>query len=567
MRVPIRRTTAPALGLVVLLAGCSGVADEQPARADLETAEAVAAAAITPDTLRRHVAALAADEMAGRGPGSAGDEMAREYLVSAMEELGLLPGMPDGTWQQPFEMIGVTAEAPATWVFRSAGGNLVLDDWEDVIAFSGVERAEAALVDAGLVFVGYGIEAPEHEWNDFKGVDVAGKVLVFMNNDPDWDPALFEGDRRLYYGRWDYKYEKAAEKGAAGAIIIHTTPSAGYPFQVVQTSWTGEQFEIPAGDEPRIEVGGWITEPAARRLFELAGLDLDQEREAARQRDFSPVDLGVVTSYRLTNSVRSVESANVLGRLAGADPELADEVVVFTAHHDHLGVGTPADDGDAIYNGALDNGAGMAQVLAIAEAFARLPQKPARTLLFNFVAAEEQGLLGSEYYAAHPTVAPGRIAANVNYDGGNIWGRTRDVTLIGMGKSSLDQVVERWAAHQGRSVKPDQFPDRGFFYRSDQLNFARIGVPAIYLDTGTEFVDHPEGWGRAQVEEWEAVHYHQPSDELTDAWVFDGMVEDAVLGFLCGLDVADTPELPRWNPGDEFEAARLEALEAVPGAR
>jgi Zn-dependent M28 family amino/carboxypeptidase len=273
----------------------------------------------------------------------------------------------------------------------------------------------------------------------------------------------------------------------------------------------------------------------------------------------------VTTSLTLTNQVRRVETANVLGMLEGSDPELADQVVVLTAHHDHLGVGTPNAEGDTIYNGALDNGAGMAQVLAIVRAFTSLPEPPRRSLLVAFVAAEEQGLLGSEYYATHPTVPPGKIAANLNFDGGNIWGETTDIGYIGYGKSSLDEVVEHYAALQGRTVEPEQFPDRGFFYRSDQFNFARIGVPAIYFDNGTDFVGRPEGWGKERIEEWEAVHYHQPSDELTDEWDFSGMVQDARLGFYCALAIADQDELPRWNPGDEFEAARLKALAAADG--
>jgi Zn-dependent M28 family amino/carboxypeptidase len=380
-----------------------------------------------------------------------------------------------------------------------------------------------------------------------------------LNNDPDWDPAMFAGTTRLYYGRWSYKYEAAARHGAAGAIIIHTTPSAGYPFQVVQTSWSGEQFELPAAGEPRIQVKGWVTEEAARSLVQLAGKDLAPLIESARQKTFTPVPLGITTSLDFTNQVVRGQTANVFGLLRGADPQLASELVIYTAHHDHLGIGKPDAAGDTIYNGAMDNAAGCAQVLAIARAWKALAQPPRRSVLILFVAAEEQGLLGSQYFAAHPTVPAGKIAVDINYDGGNIWGRTRDVTHVGRGKSMLDPLVDKLAARQGRTVKPDQFPDRGAFYRSDQFSFARIGVPSLYLHEGTEFIGRPEGWGRQQIEAYEAHDYHQPSDQIRPGWTFDGMIEDAQLGFRVGHELAGAEQLPAWRPGDEFEAARKAA--------
>ncbi|MEE9571360.1 MAG: M28 family peptidase, partial [Gammaproteobacteria bacterium] len=437
---------------------------------------------------------------------------------------------------------------------------IVLRYWDDFIAASGIQAPDAVIDEAEVVFVGYGIQAPEYDWDDYEGLDVSGKVLLMLNNDPDWDSELFAGNRRLYYGRWTYKYEIAAQLGAAGAIIIHTTPSAGYPFQVVQTSWSGPQYELPAGPEPALAIEAWVTEDAARQLVSLAGHDLASLVESARDPGFAPIALGVTTSLRLENDLSRVDTANVAGLLEGRDPALKDEVVIFTAHHDHLGVGEPDDTGDTIYNGALDNAAGVAQILAVAEAIQALPAPPRRSILILFVAAEEQGLLGSAYYALHPTFEPGRIAANVNLDAGNIWGQTRDVTYIGYGKSSLDTVVEQAVALQGRTVRGDQFPDRGFFYRSDQFSFAKIGVPAVYLDVGTEFIGQPEGWGVEQIENWEAIRYHQPSDELEDNWNFDGMIEDAQLALYIGLSVAEEDEMPTWNAGDEFEAARLAAL-------
>ncbi len=541
--------------------GCTPDA-EPPARSSeaMNSTAIEAAQIIDARRLRQTVAVLAGDEFEGRGPASAGDLNTQRFLSAALDRLGYAPGGEDGSWLQPFDIVSVTTTAPETWHFTNSSDTIALAYWDEFIVASGVQAPNAMINEAEVVFVGYGIRAPEYEWDDYKGLDVSGKVLLILNNDPDWDRELFAGNRRLYYGRWSYKYEIAAQLGAAGAIVIHTTPSAGYPFQVVQTSWSGPQFELPAGGEPAIAVEAWVTEEAARRLVALAGHDLARLVESARSSSFSPIHLGVTTSLRLENDLSRVRTANVAGLLEGRDPVLKDEVVVFTAHHDHLGLGEPDGTGDTIYNGARDNAAGVAQILAVAEAIQALPTPPRRSILILFVAAEEQGLLGSAYYALHPTFEPGRIAANINVDGGNIWGRTRDVTYIGYGKSSLDTVVERAVALQGRTVRGDQFPDRGYFYRSDQFSFAKIGVPAAYLDEGTDFIGRPEGWGVAQIENWEAVHYHQPSDELDDGWSFDGMIEDAQLAFYIGLAIAGEDAMPTWNPGDEFEAARLAAL-------
>ncbi|HSK80809.1 MAG TPA: M28 family peptidase [Thermoanaerobaculia bacterium] len=524
-----------------------------------------AAKVIDRNSLEGPIRYLADDLLEGRGPGSRGDELTQLYLATTMEFMGLRPGGPNGSWEQPFEIVGITAEPPKVWEFSAGGKTVPLEYFQEYIASSGVQKEQSALNNAELVFVGYGIEAPEYGWNDFKGMDLKGKVLVMLNNDPDWDDKLFAGKTRLYYGRWTYKYESAARQGAAGAIIIHTIPSAGYPWQVVQTSWSGEQFELPAGNEPRIQVAGWATEDAAKKLLAAAGHDLAKLAEQAKSKDFKPVPLGITTSLTMSNKITKKQTANVLGLLPGSDPNLKDEVVVYSAHHDHLGVGEPDKTGDKIYNGAVDNAAGCAQLLAIARAFSALPEPPKRSILFAFVAAEEQGLLGSEYYAQNPTVPPGKIAANINYDGGNVLGRTADLTYIGLGKSSLDQVVQTLAARQNRKVLGDQFPDRGFFYRSDQFNFAKIGVPAIYLDNGTEFIGKPAEWGKQQVEDYEANRYHQPSDEYDPKWTYDGMIEDARLGFYAGLAIAQDPKLPAWNPGDEFEAARKKALGEAQG--
>jgi Zn-dependent M28 family amino/carboxypeptidase len=535
------------------------------ARAQLTTPlERSASRTIEADNLRAHIAFLSSDLLEGRGPGTRGDALAQQYIATQFQLLGLKPVLPDGSYLQPFELVGMTGH-PETLTFTSASGRVQLGYHDDFIASSGVQAPEAVLQDSELVFVGYGIQAPEYEWDDFKGADLKGRTLLILNNDPEDDPTRFGGKARLRYGRWDYKYEQAAKVGAAGALIIHTTPSAGYPWQVVQTSWSGEQFELPASGEPsHLQVKGWTTDEATRRVMQLSGRDLDALRAAAQKRDFRPVPLGVRVSTRFANQVRRRPTANVLGLLPGSDPKLSREVVLYTAHHDHLGIKADAKPGeDAIYNGAVDNASGVAAMLEVARAFTSLPKAPPRSILFAAVAAEEQGLLGSQYLAEHLPVHPGRVAADINIDGLNIHGRTRDVTVIGLGKSSLDKPLTALVQSQGRFVKADQLPDRGFFYRSDQYNFARLGIPSAYFSSGMDFIGRPPGWGKERREKWEAEHYHQPSDELGPDWDFSGAVEDVRLFFLLGAHVARTRELPRWNKGDEFEAPRLQALEAL----
>jgi Zn-dependent M28 family amino/carboxypeptidase len=529
-------------------------------------AEKTAARAIQPKRMAADIRFLANDLLEGRGPATRGDQLARAYIASRFEGMGLEPGAPGGSWYQPFDVVGVASKCPEVIRFVRGAEGVDLRFREDYIAVSGVQKPEALLDAAELVFVGYGIVAPEYHWDDYKGADLKGKVLVMMNNDPEDDPALFAGKTRLYYGRWDYKYDMAARQGAAGAIIIHTTPSAGYKWQVVQTSWTGEQFSLPAkADDPTLPVKAWATEEASRRIARLAGQDLDALRAAAQKRDFQPVPLGVTLSLVLGNDVQKKQTANVIARLPGADPALARQAVIYTAHHDHLGMKPGAPGQDAIYNGALDNASGVAALLAIAEAMKALAAAPRRTVLFAAVGGEEQGLLGSKFLATNPPLPAGRLAANINMDGINIWGRTKDVIAIGLGKSSLDDWIRGLAAAQGREVAGDAFPDRGTFYRSDQFSFARVGVPAAYLKAGIMVTGKPAGWGKEQQEAFEAKDYHQPSDELRDDWNFAGAVEDTQLLFYLGVKVADQTELPSWRPGDEFEAARKKALAEAGG--
>jgi len=516
---------------------------------------------ITADAIRAHVRLLASDLLEGRGPGTRGDALAQAYIASELEALGLRPAGPQG-FLQPFDIVGVEGHAESVQ-FSRGRDSIVLRHPDEVIAVAGDQAAHTALDRAELVFVGYGIQAPEFSWNDFKGQDLRGKVLLILNSDPEDDPALFAGGTRLWYGRWDYKYEMAARVGAAGAIILHTTHSAGYPWQVVRSSWTGPQYSVPS-TERRVPLRGWVTEDACRKLAALAGRNLDELVRSANRREFQPVPLGIAVSTAFDSRIERTHTANVLALLPGSDPRLSSEVVLYTAHHDHLGMRADASPGeDAIYNGAEDNASGVALMLAVARAYAALEKPPRRSILFAAVAAEEQGLLGSEYLAHHPPVPLGRIAVDINIDGANVFGRTRDVTVIGLGKTDLDPALRALARTQGRVLRGDQLPDRGYFYRSDQFSFARVGVPSAYFESGLDYRGRPAGWGREKREAWEETRYHQPSDELAPDWDLSGAVEDARLQFALGYSVAQATSLPAWTPGDEFEAARLRSLEAL----
>jgi len=508
------------------------------------------------ESLLRDISALAADSTEGRGPGTAGDRRARGYLIRRLQEIGFKPGAAGGGWEQPITFTGLTVKNLDRWRFAGSTGETEFRCGEDFIGGSGVQAPQVNIPDAEVVFVGYGIQAPEYRWDDFKGADLKGKVLLILNNDPDWDPGPFAGAKRLYYGRWDYKYESAARQGAAGAIILHTEESAGYGWNVVQRSWSGTLFELPAGNEARLGFKSWLTEPAVRRLCALGGRDLDSLIASAHRREFVPIPLGVRTSLAFDVTVRKTLTANVIGVLPGNDPRLRQEAMIFTAHHDHLGVGAPDSTGDRIHNGAVDNASGCAQVLAIAGTFAATRPRPARSVVALFVAGEEQGLLGSQYYAAHPTVPLAQIAANLNIDGGNILGRTSDVAVIGKGKSDLEDRLAVAAGGQGRTVVDEPEPDKGYYYRSDQLNFARAGVPALYFNSGQTYIGRPDGWGKQKEAEYRRLHYHQPSDGIRSDWDLSGMVEDARLAYLVGLDVVNGTKRPAWYPGDEFEAAR-----------
>ena len=513
-----------------------------------------AEALITEEVLRAHVAHLSSDALQGRGVGTQGDRDARAYIAHELKKVGCEPGGADGSWEQPVPILGIKSTVTTPLHATGPSGEASFEAPIDYTAVAGSPAARASWQAAELVFVGYGIDAPEQRWDDFGGVDVKGKVLLVMNNDPSDDPDRFAGKTRLYYGRWSYKFEEAARRGASGCIVIHTNPSAGYPFQVIQSSHGRENFWLPfPDDQPTLAVRSWCSEDAARQLCRLGGHDLDALRARAERGNQPPVSIGVTVDLEIENSVREMQSANVVGVLPGTDPAKSDEYVVMTAHFDHLGVGKPRND-DAIYNGAVDNASGCAGMLALARAAASL-QERRRSMLFISVTAEESGLLGSKFYAQNPTVDREKLIANVNVDCLNVWGETKDIEFVGYGKNSLSDVAAEIASARGRSLKPDSHPDRGYFYRSDHFNFARIGVPAAYFKAGSEFFHRPADRKRMKAS-YTTVHYHQPTDELAKWWNFKGAVSDMQVLFQLLTRTANQDGVPTWKPGDEFEKLR-----------
>lgn len=496
-----------------------------------------AARQITSEAIRDHVRFISSDAFEGRGPSTRGDKKAQEYLRAELESLGIKPGAPGGGWTQDVPLVGIKSEAPETLTLTHEKNTLTLKRHEDFIASAGQQKPNVTIKDAEIVFVGYGVVAPEFNWNDFKDVDVKGKILLVMNH----NPAALAGKTRLYYGRWTYKYEQAAKMGAAGVIIIHTTESAGYPWQVVQSSWTGELFELKDEGKPRISMKSWATEDASRKMAALAGYDLDTLRAAAEKRDFRPVPLGVKVSLDIKSTINYSQSANVIGMIPGSDPELAKEAVIYTSHFDHLGMKLDPQSGKTlIYNGAIDNASGVSGLLSIAKAYSKLAQPLKRSIYLVFTTSEEQGLLGSEYFVAHPPVPVADMAADINLDGMGFYGRTRDIIQFGQGLSRLDEVLQSLASQQDRVVKPDPYPENGSFFRADQFNFSKAGVPVIYTHSGLDVIGKPADYALLKLSNYVKNDYHQPSDIFRDSYDFAGAAEDAQLEFYLGANIAET---------------------------
>jgi Zn-dependent M28 family amino/carboxypeptidase len=524
---------------------------------------------VAPARILDRIKVLASDELEGRAPGTPGEDRTVAYLETEFKKLGLKPGNTDGTYIQKVPLVGITA-APVKPLTISKGGTTQVVKWRDeMVAWSKHVADTASIEGSDIVFAGYGVEAPEFNWDDFKGVDVKGKTIIVLVNDPavpdpanpgKLDPKTFGGDAMTYYGRWTYKFEEGARKGAAAVLIVHETGPAGYPFSVVQGN-LNEKFDLVTPDKNmgRAAIEGWITLDAAKKILEMAGQDFDTLKKQAATREFKLVPLGLEASLAIRNTLRTIDSRNVVAKLEGSDPVRKDEYVVYSAHWDHFGIGTPVK-GDKIYNGALDNASGVATVLEIARAFTEVKPAPKRSILFLMVTAEEQGLLGSQYYSVTPIYPLAKTVANINVDGVNQWGRTSDLTIVGLGASDLDDYIKDAAAEQNRTLRPDAEPEKGFYYRSDHFNFAKQGVPALDPDAGTTFIGKPPEYGKQKRDAYTNNDYHAPSDEVKPDWDLTGAAEDADLFFAVGYRVANADRFPEWKPGNEFRAKRAAML-------
>lgn len=516
---------------------------------------------IEESVLRAHVKYLSDDLLEGRGPGARGGLLAAKYIAAQFEALGLEPAA-DHSYLQLVQMIGSRPDPSNRLTVKTGAGSTEFKSGDEFVAGSDVEQTEVA-INGDIVFVGYGVHAPEANWDDYKGADVRGKILLMMVNDPPataTEPNLFGGRALTYYGRWTYKYEEAARRGAAGAILIHTNESAGYGWSVIRNSWGAERFGLlPDATTPVLKMKSWVTDEAAKKIVQAGGFNLDELRKSAASRSFKPVTLNAKVDMALRSQVQRLTSPNVVGIFRGNDPTLKNEFVVYSAHWDHLGI-RPDQPGDNIYNGAVDNATGIAGILAIAKACASLAIKPKRSILFIATTAEEQGLLGAEYYARNPLVPLKNTVANINLDSMNVLGQTSDITPLGADRSTLGKFIEEVCKENSVAISPDARPEQGSFYRSDHFPFAKAGVPAVSFNPGSKFVGHSESWGAEQFSDYNQHRYHQPADEYSPNWDFTGMIQQAKLAFLIGLRVANADQTPQWNKGDEFERARLKSL-------
>lgn len=517
--------------------------------------DSTAIKAINAGSFAQHIKILASDAFEGRKPFTRGEDSTIQYLAAQFKQLGLQPGNGNSYFQE-VPMVSISSKPAGNLVIKGSKGEVTLQYLEDFVAATRRVQDQVSIRNSELVFAGYGIIAPEYHWNDYKGLDVKGKTVIVLINDPGFaDSTLFKGRTMSYYGRWTYKFEEAARQGATGVIIIHETAAASYPWKVVRSGWSNSKLYLQTADnnQHRTALEGWISQDAAQKIFQLAGISPDIMQKA-RTKDFRPVDLHLQTSLDINNTIKKSTSHNVLAVLPGA--KRPQECVVYSAHWDHFGIGEPVK-GDSIYNGAVDNATGTAGLLELATAFTRLPQKPERSVLFLSVTGEEQGLLGSEYYAAHPTFAMDKIVADINLDVLNTFGRTKDITVIGYGQSELDEYALRAARKQGRITIPESNPEGGWFFRSDHFNFAKKGVPGLYIGPGTAAIDHEAGWGKEQTATYNRLRYHSPADEFDPAtWVMDGMVEDIRLLFDVGYHLSNESSFPAWKKGSEFKAYR-----------
>jgi Zn-dependent M28 family amino/carboxypeptidase len=506
--------------------------------------------------IRADVQYLSSDEMAGRGVGTAGEKLATGYIASQLQSAGVAPGGENRSYFQQVPFIGTKLLPSASLSFQGEKGVTHLTLQKE---YAGIPLSQKAENDftAEAIFVGHGISARELGWDDYKGVDVKGKVLVYFTNEPPSDdPKFFGGPALTYYGRWTYKFEEATRRGAVAALIIHTDATAGYGWGVVSSSPEAEHPALKLKEgESGLKFAGWISQDAGRKLTSQTGKTLDELLALANQKSFRPIPLGVRVIGHFPVQLRAFNSVNVIGRVPGSDAGLKSQTVLFTAHWDHLGIGAPVN-GDAIYNGAQDNATGCAVVLEMARLWAALPEKPKRSAEFVFVTAEESGLLGSRFYGEHPQTPAGRIAADLNFDEFFPFGKTRDVFVTGAERTTLWPLVQRDAKRLGLKIAPDAEPGQGHYYRSDHFSLARVGIPSFSISQGADYIGKPAGYGEGILKEFNEKHYHQPSDEYHEDWDFSGMEQIAEFGFTLGLDIANQPALPTWNNGDEFLKAR-----------
>ena len=532
--------------------------ESSPASAHLPPAAIGALQKIDPEHIRANVRFLSHDLLEGRGTGQRGGDIAAEYIATQFWLNGLNPAGDTGTFFQNVPMVGITPSPETTFEFDLRHGDAMqLKPLDQYVAYDQTEHASDD-IDSEIVYVGYGIEAPEYQWDDYKGVDVRGKVLLMLVNEPSSDdPKFFKGPALTYYGRWTYKYEEAARKGAVGVILIHKSDMASYPWEVVRNSNSGEKESLK-NDAPQLKAAGWIQLEVARQLAQKSGMDLDKMMMEANTRNFRPMPLPAKLKAHMVSKVRQISSRNVLAMLPGSDPKLKNEAVVYSAHYDHLGI-RPDMTGDNIYNGARDNATGCAILLELARVYGQAQSKPRRSVIFASVTGEEQGLLGSEHLGKHPPIAAGKISLDLNFDDVPPLGEPEEVEVSGAERTTFYPTVEAMAKEFRLAIRPDSHPEAGHYYRSDHFSMARVGVPAFSINEGMKYKGHNTQWGTEQAEEYTNKHYHQPSDEYSSSMDFRGDATIARFGFALGWAAASQPKVQGWQKGDEFEKARLQS--------
>ena len=559
----MRKTALVVLPLILAFSAAQAArkTTQTYASAHLPSVAIAALQKVDPEHIRANVRFLSLDLLEGRGTGQRGGDIAAEYIATQFWQYGLKPAGDNGTFFQKVPLVGITPAPETTFEFAPKHGDpMRLKPLEDYVAYDQTEHSSDD-IDADVVYVGYGIEAPEYQWDDYKGVDVRGKVLLMLVNEPPSDdPKFFKGQALTYYGRWTYKYEEAARKGAIGAILIHKSDMASYPWEVVRNSNSGEK-EFLKNDMAQLKAAGWIQLEIARQLAQRSGMDLDKMMSDAQSRNFRPVPLPVKLKAHMVSNIRQITSNNVIAMLPGSDPKLRNQAVMYSAHYDHLGI-RPDMPGDNIYNGARDNATGCGILLELARVFSQAQSRPKRSIIFASVTAEEQGLLGSEYLGKHPPVPANDITLDLNFDDVPPLGEPQEVEVSGAERTTFYPTVEAMAKEFRLAIRPDSHPEAGHYYRSDHFSMARVGVPAFSINEGMKYKGHTTEWGMQQAEEFTNKHYHQPSDEYSPSMDFRGDATIARFGFALGWAAASQPALIGWQKGDEFEKARLQSQNA-----